>query len=80
MTTEDLSIMTEGALLSIVEILLAPKFSHLKAHETIPFLTGLTRSHVDQAKADKGSIGGKAWMKIEKHLTKKLYHLWLEHQ
>jgi hypothetical protein len=80
MTIADLSLMTEGSLLCVAEILLKPKFHNLKPHEILTVVTGCSRSVVDQCKIDKGCIGGTAWLKIEKQLGQQLYHLWLEAQ
>jgi hypothetical protein len=72
--------MSEGSLLCVVEILLKPKFPEFKPTEILPFVTKISRSAIDMAKADKGHIGGLAWTKLEKFLDNPIYHKWLDVQ
>jgi hypothetical protein len=70
--------MSEGALLRVAEILLQPHYPEMKHTNIITHVTGIPRTTVDQCKADKGSIGGAAWVKIERALNNLIYHRWLE--
>ena len=78
---EDLKTDTENRLLRRAMHMLGMLYPEIDAREMLCDITTLTNAQIGKALTlEKTSIGGRAWLRLEKKLKVPLYHLWLDAQ